>query len=139
MMNKKNNIKSIIELIISNIDEFDSEFVMHKAGTMKLLLQNILEYIENKEEEYEELRQYHNKCCEENTEKLKQWLEKYDQLSRDFYNGKYCNKENCGLLKAKEQKLDKIRNIATDDDSLVQDYETAYDLAVDILQIIEGE
>lgn len=38
--------------------------------------------------------------------------------------------------KNKEQKLDKIRNMITDIDGLVQDYETAYDLAVDILQII---
>ena len=41
------------------------------------------------------------------TEKLEQWLEKYNQVSRDFYNGKYCNKENCSLLKAKEQECDK--------------------------------
>lgn len=52
-------------------------------------------------EEFEELRLYHNKCCKENAEKLEQWLEKYNQVSRDFYNGKYCNKENCSLLKAK--------------------------------------
>ena len=41
-------------------------------------------------------------------------------------------------LKRKEQKLDKIKDIVTDNDSLVQDYQTAYDLAIDILQIIEG-
>ena len=57
------------------------------------------EIIEAKEQEYEELRQYHNKCCKENAEKLEQWLEKYNQVSKDFYNGKYCNKENCNLLK----------------------------------------
>lgn len=60
-------------------------------------------------EEYEELRRYHNKCCKENAEKLEQWLEKYNQLSRDFYNGKYCNKENCGLLKDKEQECEAQR------------------------------
>lgn len=67
------------------------------------------------EKEYEELRRYHNKCCKENIEKLEQWLEKYNQLSRDFYNGKYCNKENCSLLKAKEQECkqsdQKLKNI----------------------------
>lgn len=110
MINKKNNIKSMIELIIFNIDEFDSEFITYKAGEMKLLLQDILEYIENKEEEYEELRQYHNKCYEENTEKLKQWLEKYNQLSRGFYNGKYCNEENCNLLKAKEEECEELKD-----------------------------
>lgn len=59
--------------------------------------------------EIEELRRYHNKCCEENTEKLKQWSEKYNQLSRDFYNGKYCNKKNCSLLKAKEQECEEYK------------------------------
>lgn len=38
-----------------------------------------------------------------------------------------------------EQKLEKIRNMVTDIDGLIQDYETAYDLAVDILQIIGGK
>lgn len=33
--------------------------------------------------------------------------------------------------------LDTIKNIVTDDDSLIQDYETAYDLAIDILNIID--
>lgn len=61
-------------------------------------------------EEFEELRLYHNKCCKENAEKLEQWLEKYNQVSRDFYNGKYCNKENCSLLKAKEQECEHWKN-----------------------------
>lgn len=60
--------------------------------------------------EMEELRQYHNKCCKENTEKLEQLLEKYNQLSRDFYNGKYCNKENCSLLKAKEKECEELHS-----------------------------
>lgn len=66
--------------------------------------------LKRKNQEYEELRRHHNKCCEENTEKLKQWLEKYNQLSIDFYNGKYCNKENCGLLKAKEQEREELNS-----------------------------
>ena len=60
-------------------------------------------------EEIKELRRYHNKCCKENTEKFKHWLEKYNRLSRDFYNGKYCNKENCSLLKAKEQECEHLK------------------------------
>ena len=67
------------------------------------------EIIEAKEQEYEELRQYHNKCCKENAEKLEQWLEKYNQVSKDFYNGKYCNKENCNLLKIKEQECEALK------------------------------
>ena len=63
-----------------------------------------------KEQEYEELRKYHNKCCEENAKKLEEWLEKYNQVSRDFYNGKYCNKENCNLLKTKEQECERLKN-----------------------------
>lgn len=59
--------------------------------------------------ELEELRQYHNKCCKENIEKLEQWAEKYNQLSRDFYNGKYCNKENCSLLKVKERQCEELK------------------------------
>lgn len=56
MINKKNNIKSMIELLIANIDELDSEFITYKTGSMKLLLLNTLEYMENKEEECEELK-----------------------------------------------------------------------------------
>ena len=63
--------------------------------------------IKTKEQENEELRQYHNKCCEENAKKLEEWLEKYNQISRDFHNGKYCNEENCNLLKAKEQECER--------------------------------
>lgn len=62
-----------------------------------------------KEQEYEELRQYHNKCCEENAKKLEEWLKKFNQVSKDFYNGKYCDKENCNLLKAKEQECEELK------------------------------
>lgn len=61
-----------------------------------------------KDESYEELRQYHNKCCEDNAKELANWLEKYNQVSRDFYNGKYCNAEKCRLLKTKEQECEKL-------------------------------
>ena len=64
--------------------------------------------LRNKEREYEELRQYHNKCCEENANELKDWLEKYSRLSRDFYSGKYCNAKYCKQLQAKEQALEEI-------------------------------
>ena len=62
-----------------------------------------------KEQEYEELRQYHNKCCEEFENEKQELLEKYNQVSRDFHNGKYCNKENCSLLKAKEQECEELK------------------------------
>lgn len=62
--------------------------------------------LKRKEQECEELRQYHNKCCIEFKNEKQELLEKYNQVSRDFYNGKYCNKENCSLLKAKEQECE---------------------------------
>ena len=57
MADKQKDIKSMIELIISNIDEFGYEFVTYKADSMKQLLQNTLEYINNKEQEREELQE----------------------------------------------------------------------------------
>lgn len=63
-----------------------------------------------REQEYEELRQYHNKCCEEFELEKQALLEKYNQVSKDFYNGKYCNKENCSLLKAKEQECEELKD-----------------------------
>ena len=69
----------------------------------------LLQTIKAKEQEYEELRQYHNKCCEENVKKLEEWLEKYNQFSKDFFIGKYCKKEYCELLKAKEQECEELK------------------------------
>ena len=74
----------------------------NRAEELKTLLKR-------KEQEYEELRQYHNKCCEENAKKLEEWLEKYNQVSTNFYNGDYCNTEHCSLLKAKEQECEKLK------------------------------
>ena len=65
--------------------------------------------LKRKEQECEELRQYHNKCCIEFENEKQELLEKYNQVSRDFYNGKYCNKENCSLLKAKEQECEELK------------------------------
>ena len=75
--------------------------------------------IKTKEQENEELRQYHNKCCEENAKKLEEWLEKYNQVSRDFHNGKYCNEENCNLLKAKEQECERWKKANDDKNKLL--------------------
>ena len=65
--------------------------------------------LKRKEQECEELRQYHNKCCIEFENEKQELLERYNQVSRDFYNGKYCNKENCSLLKAKEQECEEFK------------------------------
>ena len=62
--------------------------------------------LQRKEQEYEELRQYHNKCCKEFENEKQALLVKYNQISNNFYNGDYCNTEHCSLLKAKEQKYE---------------------------------
>lgn len=57
MADKQKDIKSMIELIISNIDEFGFKFVTYKAESMKTLLKDTLEYINKKEQECEELKE----------------------------------------------------------------------------------
>ena len=57
MIKKDNDIKSKVELLIDNIDEFDCEFVTYKTESMKSLLEDMLEYIKNKEQECEELHE----------------------------------------------------------------------------------
>ena len=61
-----------------------------------------------KENELEELRQYHNKCCEEFKKEKQDLIDKYNQLSINFYNGDYCNTEHCSLLKAKEKECERL-------------------------------
>ena len=68
-----------------------------------------LEELYTIKQECERMRKYHNKCCEEFEKEKKEWLEKYNQVSRDFYNGKYCDKENCSLLKTKEQECEELK------------------------------
>jgi hypothetical protein len=80
-----------------------------------------------KEQEYEELRQYHNKCCEEFEKEKKEWSEKYNQVSRDFYDGKYCDKENCSLLQAKEQECDMWKNLTVDNGAVALKYQQQLD------------
>ena len=57
MTNKEENIKSRLKLLIDNIDEFGHKFVTYKAESMKSLLKDTLEYINNKEQECEELQE----------------------------------------------------------------------------------
>ena len=101
------NKKIIIDDIDVNALNSDEIACMNRYEVARLFVKTV-ERLVNKEQENEELRQYHNKCCEENAKKLEEWLEKYNQISRDFHNGKYCNEENCNLLKAKEQELKNI-------------------------------
>ena len=71
-----------------------------------------------KTQECEELKEYHNKCCQEFEKEKQDLINKYNQLSRDFYSGKYCDAEKCqqlNQLKASkeqaEQKLERIRQV----------------------------
>ena len=97
------------QIIIDDIDVnalcSDEIACMNRYEVARLFIKTV-EKLVTKEQENEELRQYHNKCCEENAKKLEEWLEKYNQVSRDFHNGKYCNEENCNLLKDKEQECE---------------------------------
>lgn len=104
------NKKIIINDIDVNALNSDEIACMNRYEVARLFVKTV-ERLVAKEQENEELRQYHNKCCEENAKKIEEWLEKYNQVSRDFHNGKYCNEENCNLLKDKEQKLVNIRQI----------------------------
>ena len=74
-----------------------------------------------KDESYEKLRQYHNKCCEDNAKKLEEWLEKYNQVSRDFHNGDFCNTEKCQQLAQLKKENDRLRKrIVTIFDCLIK-------------------
>lgn len=64
--------------------------------------------LKRKENELEELRQYHNKCCEEFKKEKQDLIDKYNQLSINFYNGDYCNTEHCSLLKSKEKECERL-------------------------------
>ena len=101
------NKKIIIDDIDVNALNSDEIACMNRYEVARLFVKTV-ERLVAKEQENEELRQYHNKCCEENAKKMEEWLEKYNQVLRDFHNGKYCNEENCNLLKAKEQELKNI-------------------------------
>ena len=101
------NKKIIINDIDVNALNSDEIACMNRYEVAHLFVK-IVERLVAKEQENEELRQYHNKCCEEFEKEKKEWLEKYNQISRGFYNGDYCNTEWCSLLKAKEQECNKL-------------------------------
>ena len=65
--------------------------------------------LSRKTQECEELRHYHNKCCQEFENEKKELLDKYNQLSRDFYNGEYCKLDNCKQLQIKEQECEALK------------------------------
>ena len=63
------NKKIIIDVIDVNALCSDEIACMNRYEVARLFIKTV-ERLVTKEEENEELRQYHNKCCEENTKKL---------------------------------------------------------------------
>ncbi len=83
MTNKEENIKSRLKLLINNIDEFDSKFVTYKAESMKSLLKDTLEYINNKEQECEELRGRLNTICFDSRANNNRCIS-YNRMAEDY-------------------------------------------------------
>ena len=105
-------------------DDNGRVFGIQEIGDTRDLIKAIEEqneYIKAKDESYEELRQYHNKCCEDNAKKLEEWLEKYNQVSRDFHNGDFCNTEKCQQLAQLKEENNRLRKrIVTIFDCLIK-------------------
>lgn len=70
-----------------------------------------LEELYTIKQECERMRKYHNKCCEEFEKEKKEWLEKYNQVSRDFCSGKYCNAEKCQQLNQLKAENDNLKSL----------------------------
>ena len=105
------------QIIIDGVDVSGCGYIDQDSAWCDLCMTNCAKetkpcyykQLKRKEQEYEELRKYHNKCCEEFEKEKKEWLEKFNQISRDFYNGEYCNTKHCSLLKAKEQECEELK------------------------------
>lgn len=69
----------------------------------EITLKRIIDKLKRAKQEYEELRQDHNDCCEEFKQEINLRINAYNKLSRDFWSGKYCNTKHCQQLQAKEQ------------------------------------
>ena len=125
MTDKATNIKTKLKLFINNIDELGSTFVTYRALLIKDLLQLTLNFVQDKEQECEELK----KKKEENEK---------------FYLTRYVNKESRCLELEDErnyykQALDEIEELAKHNNFLVRDpfCGTGYrDLSGQILNII---
>lgn len=135
--------------MLKNKNNLDGKLkVMNQECKKEIIVDDIEVYdwrsaLRNKEQECEELRQYHNKCCEEHANELKDWLEKYSRLSRDFYSGKYCNAKYCKQLQAKKQECERLnKQIQSQKEEiknlnyiLYEDYELTTDLVKANLKI----
>ena len=104
------------QIIINKMDKpkrycegIDCASCNEKEPCIYKIANELEEKLLRKEQECEELRQYHNKCCEEFENEKQNLIDKYNQFSKDFFIGKYCKKEYCDLLKAKEQECEELK------------------------------
>lgn len=72
-------------------------------------IKDLYKQVQDKKQQYEELRQFHNSCCEEFKQEVNLRIDAYNKLSRDFFNSKYCNTEYCKLLQEKEKECEKLK------------------------------
>lgn len=86
----------------SNHDCIDSAYLLFDMTTRYVKCEKCkdccFKQLAHKTQECEELKEYHNKCCQEFEKEKQDLINKYNQLSRDFYNGKYCNVDKCKQL-----------------------------------------
>lgn len=73
-------------------------------------IKNLYKQVQDKKQQYEELRQLHNSCCEEFKQEVNLRIDAYNKLSRDFFNSKYCNTEHCKLLQEKQEEISQLED-----------------------------
>lgn len=91
-MNKENNVRLKLELLIANIDELGQKFVTYKAESMKELLENTLKHIKYKEQGCEELNTANLRLGAELYEKLQNYMRLVDAIEK-FCKHHYQNLE----------------------------------------------
>ena len=122
LMNERNELRKYI-IDICNLLYIDTsqsvlganclEFYAVLCSTAENKIRGLQEQLKRKQNELEELRQYHNKCCQEFEKEKKDLIAKYNQLSINCDNGDYCNTEQCSLLKSKEEECEKYKQTLT--------------------------
>ena len=93
---------------IEDIKNYIEKEKQERKAKLTESIKSLKEQRKRKENELEELRQYHNKCCEEFKKEKQDLIDKYNQLSINFYNGDYCNTVHCSLLKSKEKECERL-------------------------------
>lgn len=115
MTDKEIKIKSMIKSRIANIDELGSNFVRYKAKSIKKLLEKILGYIENKEQECKILKEKLI-CCR-----------------RSIKGISIKSTEICKILEKYKQALDEIEEFCTVYSNNHDAYETFYKYILTII------